>query len=152
MSERRTITVTATVECPLTPMHINSKFKTIAEWLSSIANEKKPGTTISEFNINLSLRQPRNEYIVCLYGVNTSLDEKHQTYTHIDFRPLNMYFKFPKRQYKDFTYEQIKDELIDQIKEFILTDEFKNSFLSLANIKFNFDTKPIWIFLPAGFS
>jgi hypothetical protein len=137
-------------------VHIKSKFKTIADWLTSICNGKKPDATISEFDIDLGLRQchvkegvvndkPDNEYIVSLYGVNTSLDEKNQSYTRIEFWPSTMYFKFPKKQYKDLTYEQMKNELTEQIKKFILKEEFRNSFLSQSNIKLGFDAKPIWV-------
>jgi hypothetical protein len=145
MSGLKQKSVTATVWLPLTPTHIKSKSKTIQEWLTSICHGKTPNTMISEFDVDLSLRQPSNEYIVCIYGVNPNLDEKRQAHTHIDFKPSNMYFKYPKKKYKDFTYKQMQDELTAQVKDFTMTEQFRNSFLSKSNIRLGFSGEPIWL-------
>lgn len=85
-----------------------------------------------------------DEYIASLHGVNESSDGIHN-YTRIVFKPLNMYFKFSNKIYGSFTRKEMQDELTTQVKGFITTEQFKNSFLSIANIRLGFNADPIWI-------
>ena len=135
---------TQTVSSPLIPHSRKSKFKTIRGWLISICEGKQPNTTISEFYISLSFEQPSIVYILCLYGVNTSLEERHQSYTHIDFEPSSMFFKCPMQKYKSFNYEQMKEELVAQLKDFTMTEIFTQSFLAKGNIRMINDGNLIW--------
>jgi len=144
MANIKHIVVTATEEWPLTPLHINAKFKSIREWLTSVCQTEKPETTISEFCIRLSFRQSSHEYTLCLYGVNTSLDERHQTFTHIVFEPSCMFTRLPKQQYKSFTYEQMKGELASQLEDFTMTEIFLKSFLAKSNIRSINDGHLFW--------
>ena len=138
------VTISHVVEQPATPTHIMSRYKTVQKWLAGICRGKKPDRIISEYYIDLSFSRPAFEYFACLYGVNTSFNEKHQHYTSVDFESSAMYFKFPKEKYKNFTYEQMKKVFVAEVEEFILTEQFRKSFLSQSNIKMGFSAEHIW--------
>ena len=144
MSEIKHIHATATIEQFVIPSNIRSKHKTIHEWLTSICHGKKPTETILEFTIRLISSETSGEHIVCLYGVNSRIDGPYSTYTYVVFKPSNLWFKFPKLQYRKCNYEQIQEELTKQVKDFTLTELFQNSFLSKADIKTSFGQNPIW--------
>ena len=138
------VTISHVVEQPVMPAHIRTRYKTVQKWLAGICRGKKPYKIISEYYIDLSFSRPAFEYFACLYGVSTSFNEKRQHYTSVEFEPSAMYFKFPKEKYKNFNYEQMKKVFVAEVEEFILTEQFRKSFLSQSNIKMGFSAEPIW--------
>ena len=150
MSDTIKVKFTSTEEMPDEPLLFTSKFKTIHEWLAALCQGSQPTVKVDEFRIFLSRTtmrngRPVNEYTASLYGTITSYPELNHSYTRVVFEPANMYFKFPGNAYKKFTFAQMKDELTARVKAFIKTDEFRNSFLSKAQIRMNFQAEPIWI-------
>jgi hypothetical protein len=133
------------VEEPIAPMDIKSKFKTLQEWLFNICDNDKPKKSIQKFNINITHSEPSGDYAICLWGVNTYDEGKKRSITRIDFMPTNMYYKIPKKIYKNLTQEQLKHELTSQLKDFTKTEKFKNSYLTKANaIILEFNGESIW--------
>jgi hypothetical protein len=133
------------VEEPTIPMHIKSKFKTLQDWLYNICDNDEPKKSIQKFNINIIHSEPSGDYAICLWGVNTYNEGKNRSVTRIDFTPTNMYFKIPKKEYKNLTQEQLKLELTSQLKDFAKSEKFRNSYLTKANaIIMEFSGESIW--------
>lgn len=133
------------VEDPTIPAHINSKFKTVQEWLNNICDNAKPEKSIQKFNINIAFSESSGDYIIFLWGVNTYNESKNRSVTKIEFEPSNMYFKLAKKEYDNVTREQVQNKLTSQLKDFTKTEKFRSSYLTKADaIILEFSGEAIW--------
>ncbi|MBB2147047.1 hypothetical protein GM921_16200 [Pedobacter sp. LMG 31464] len=112
------------------PPEFISRFKTVNEWLSFIADNEKPKKTIMNYDINVF--EGEDDYTLALTGTNTY--EISNTYQRIkiEYTPNQMYFNLPKSEHKGLTKEQVFEHLTDQLNKFISSAKFKNSFFTEA--------------------
>lgn len=124
------------------PPNFTSNFKNLNDWLINICNDKKPNKLIA--NYEFGLFESSDDYTIYLVGVNR--DRKGDTsFTHVDFKPSNMYFQLPKKEYKNLNRDELLNELISQLKEFTETEQFKSSFFIKADkITFKSNGQTIW--------
>jgi hypothetical protein len=141
--EIREVTMIHEEEDVSPPPDIQSKFKTIQEWLLTVCDNEKPKTKIATYEIGLF--ESPGEYILYLVGLNTYDKNPNHTITRIDFEPADMYFRLPETEYKNLNSGQVLNKIKIQLKDFIKTEKFKTSFLAQANsIKTTFDGDEIW--------
>jgi hypothetical protein len=124
------------------PPDLISNFKNLHDWLVNICNDKKPNKLIA--NYEFGLFESPDDYTIFLVGINR--DRKGDTsFTHIDFKPSNMYFQLPQGEYKNLTRDELLNRLISQLKEFTETEQFKSSFFVKADkITFTSNGQTIW--------
>jgi hypothetical protein len=130
-------------EVPEPPAHINSKFKTLQEWLNNICDSNQPQKPVSEFKFNFI--QSSDKYIVYMVGINKYGKDENSISTYIEFQPNDMYFILPKPEYDNLTNDQVREKLSSQLKKFVATEKFANSFLAKSKvIKLWFNNETIW--------
>lgn len=112
------------------PHDLTSSFKTLQDWLFSICDDKKPKKSIA--NYNFGLFESPDDNIIYLVGVN-KYDKGDTSRTRIVFKPSNMYFQLPNKEYKKLSRDQLLNKLAVQLKTFTNTEKFKTSFLSKSN-------------------
>lgn len=80
---------------------------------------------------NFKLFESTNNYIISIAGVEKS--ENHQSsLSTIVFKPNNMFFQLPMKEYDKVNPDEVVKKLTSQIKDFTKTEKFKNSFLTKA--------------------
>lgn len=136
--------ISETVELPALPFKIKSNSKTVRKWLFNICHGNKPGTAISEFEIDLLFLQNSRTYIAYLSGVNIDWVDCSNSFRHISFEPSEMYFKFSKDKYKNTGLEEMQQIFKRQIVAFMMKKTFQYSFLAKANIRIAFSGELIW--------
>lgn len=123
-------------------MRIRSKFKTLEEWLTDICDNIKPEKHIEEYKLSLS--ESSGKFTLELLGVNI-YQENRITNVRTEFKPKNMYFRLPHKEYKNLDRKQAQERVSIQLKEFVLTDKFKASYLSEANaVVTTYNGEKIW--------
>lgn len=114
------------------PPHLVSKFATMQDWLLNVCEKDTPQKPISKYGVGLF--ESPNDYTLFLVGLNSYDEDKNRSVTRIEFEPTNMYFKLPGAYYANLSREQLVDKLTSELKSFTITEEFKNSFFTKANI------------------
>ena len=112
------------------PPNFVSRFKTVNEWLTFIAENDKPKNAISEYNFDVF--EGKNDYTLCLTGINTYDVSKTYQKVKIEFKPSEMYFPIPLNEYKGLTKAQVFDYLTTKLDGFLKSSKFKNSYFSKA--------------------
>lgn len=126
------ITITDYSELPDPPFKEQiSSFATIADWLDTICNSRKPEKEINTYIF--CLFEGRDNNVLSLVGLNT-YPYKDSYITKVDFKPTNMYLQLPVNEYSGLNQDNIKRKIYLQLKEFTNTEEFKQSFLSKSNL------------------
>lgn len=125
------------------PHHLNTKFKSVQEWLSHICKTDHPYKPISQFKTGLF--ESKRDYILFLTGVTTYQQNEFHAVTKIEFEPQSMYFRLPKKYYKYLSREQLLNKITDDLVDFTTTQTFSDSFFTKGEIfLFESNGKVIW--------
>jgi hypothetical protein len=126
------------------PPQLISKFGTVKDWLVNICESDQPRKPISIYQVGLF--ESENDFTLFLVGINKYNEGQNRSVTHIEFQPINMYFKLPQQYFKNLDRKEVIKQLTEQLKEFTNTAKFKTSFLAQANkIVFTTNGEVIWV-------
>jgi len=101
------------------PPDLTSNFKNLHDWLVNIGNDKAPNKLIAHYEFGFF--ESPDDYTIFLFGTNR--DRRRDTsFTHIHFKPSNMYFELPEGEYKNLRRGELLNRLIPQMKEFTKTE------------------------------
>lgn len=111
------------------PPILASNFKNLQAWLNQICDSEKTQKSISTFNFGLF--ESVDNYTIFLVGLN-EYDTEQSSVSRIEFKPSNMYFRLPKKEYENLNRKQVVARLTLQLKDFTKTKKFKTSFFAKA--------------------
>jgi hypothetical protein len=125
------------------PPGFKSKFKSLTQWLTAVANGNQPRKMISKFGIGLF--EAPDSYTLSLTGINTYNEGVNLQSTRIDYTPRDMYCDLQKSYYQNLNREQLLAKIVAELKSFTQTSAFKNSFLAKAdNMVLETNGEVIW--------
>ena len=140
------VNVSMSVEQLGFPIRIKSKFKTLDEWLNALCDNKKPEKHIEEFVFNYY--ESSGKYTLHCRGINNYREVGTNTikdFVRIEFKPKNMYFRLPHKEYRNLDRQQVNERISNLLKEFVQTEKFKTSYLAEADaIVTSYNGEKIW--------
>ena len=126
------------------PPDLKVTFNNVHDWLSNVCNHNKSKKKIEEYKFGLF--ESTGDNTLYVVGVNSYFEGRDSSFTRIEFKPTNMYFKLPKSQFDNLDRDHFIDTLTSQLKDFSKSDEFKNSFFTRANkVVFETNGEIIWL-------
>jgi hypothetical protein len=142
--EVKTISFTSEEDDPEPPPpNFTSKFRSLEEWLLNVIEKEKPEKHIT--NYKFGLFETKDEYTLCLTGINTNELSQNHTQTTIDFSPEDMYYALPKSDVKGLKREEVLERTTAQLKKFTKTEQFKHSFFIEADsITTDWNREAVW--------
>lgn len=111
-------------------LDLDSKFNTIADWLTNMCEHDKPEKQITRFNFGLF--ESADHYTLTLTGVNT-YEQADNSRICIEFTPAYTYFRLPKSYHEGLDRDRLVSDLKAELIDFTKTKTFQSSFFTKAD-------------------